>query len=200
MLEMLNEIDTNLFLIINQADNSFLNSVMYYVSTKFLWIPLYLLILALIIVKYKKKAIIAILFFILAVAIADFSSVHLFKNVFQRLRPCYEENLIPIINNIVGCGGKYGFISSHAVNSFAIVIMTIKLIGKDYRWLNWFMPLWGILIMYSRIYLGKHYPADVIFGALWGIVVGLLVYWVFTKTLVLLSKNSNNNSTPLPHS
>lgn len=200
MLELLNEIDTNLFLIINQVDNSFLNSVMYYVSTKFLWIPLYLLILTLIIIKYKKKAIIAILFFILAVALADLSSVHLFKNIFQRLRPCYEEDLIPIINNIVGCGGKYGFVSSHAVNSFAIVIMTIKLIGNNHKWLNWVMPIWGILIMYSRVYLGKHYPGDVICGALWGIIVGLLVYWAFTKTMVLLSKNSNNNSTPLPHS
>jgi undecaprenyl-diphosphatase len=193
MQEYLKQIDTHLFLLINQANNGVLDTIMYYASSKFFWIPLYLIILVLIIRKYKKKAVFAIVFFILAVALADLSSVHLFKNVFLRLRPCYEPDLIPIINNIVGCGGKYGFVSSHAANSFAIAIMTISLLGDKHKFFRWLMPLWGILIIYSRIYLGKHYPADVIVGSILGIVIGLLVYWAFTKTLILLSKNINTD-------
>lgn len=200
MIESILQIDTNLFLLINQANNNILDSIMYYASSKFLWTPLYALLIALIAMKYKWKAIIAIIFVIIAVAIADLTSVHLFKNVFQRLRPCYEPALTPIINNIVGCGGKYGFVSSHAANSFAIVIMVIKLIGEKHKWLNWLMPLWGILILYSRIYLGKHYPGDVIAGALLGVIIGWLVYMAFAKTLAYLSDNSDDNSASLSHS
>ena len=200
MLEFLNKIDTDLFLLINQANTSVLDTIMYYASSKFFWIPFYLLILVLISLKYKWKAIIAVLSIIIAIAIADLSSVHLFKNIFLRLRPCYEPALADIINNIVGCGGKYGFVSSHAANSFAIIIVVIKLIGDKYKWVNWVMPLWGILILYSRVYLGKHYPGDVIVGALLGALIGWLVYQASLKILNYLSNNSDDNSTPLLHS
>lgn len=200
MLETIIQVDTNLFLLINQANNNFFDSVMYYASSKLFWIPLYALLMVLFGLKYKWKALIAISFIVLAVGIADLTSVHLFKNVFQRLRPCYEPSLIPIINNIVGCGGKYGFVSSHAANSFVIVIMVIKLIGDKYKWLKWFMPLWGILILYSRIYLGKHYPGDVIAGAILGMAIGWLIYLAFEKTNKYISDNSNDDSTPFFHS
>lgn len=200
MLESITQFDTNLFLLINQANNNVLDIIMFYASSNLFWIPLYVLLFILIGIKYRWKAIIAVVFVILAVAIADLSSVHLFKNVFQRLRPCYEPALTPIINNIVGCGGKYGFVSSHAANSFAIVIMVVKLIGDKHKWLNWLMPLWGILILYSRIYLGKHYPGDVIAGAILGAIIGWLIYMAFVKTLAYLSDNSDDNSTSFSHS
>lgn len=200
MLEFITQIDTNLFLLINQADNSILDTVMYYSSSKLFWIPLYVLLLVLIGIKYKWKAIITVVFVLLAIAIADLCSVHLFKNVFQRLRPCYESELIPVINNIVGCGGKYGFVSSHAANSFVIVMMIIKLIGDRHKWLYWLMPLWGLLILYSRVYLGKHYPGDVIAGAVLGIFIGWLIWLIFEATSKYLSNKFNNNSTSLFHS
>lgn len=200
MLESITQFDTNLFLLINQANNNVLDIIMFYASSNLFWIPLYVLLFILFGIKYRWKAIIAVVFVILAVAIADLSSVHLFKNVFQRLRPCYEPALTPIINNIVGCGGKYGFVSSHAANSFAIVIMVVKLIGDKHKWLNWLMPLWGILILYSRIYLGKHYPGDVIAGAILGAIIGWLIYMAFVKTLAYLSDNSDDNSASFSHS
>jgi len=83
MLESITQVDTNLFLLINQANNSFLDSVMYYASSKLFWIPLYILFIVLIGIKYKWKAIIAIIFVVIAVGIADLTSVHLFKNVFN---------------------------------------------------------------------------------------------------------------------
>ncbi len=199
-IEYLNQVDTKLFLLINQANNNLLDSIMYYASSTSFWIPFYILLFVLIVIKYKWHGLIALLFVLIAISIADLTSVHLFKNVFQRLRPCYQPELENVINNIVGCGGKYGFVSSHAANSFAIVTIVIKLIGDRYKWLKWLMPLWGILILYSRIYLGKHYPGDVIAGALLGILIGWLVYLAFTKTLAYLLNKFNQNRTPFFHS
>jgi undecaprenyl-diphosphatase len=200
-IESLNKIDTNLFLLINQANTDILDKIMYYASSTVFWIPFYILLFVLIIVKYNwRKGLIALLFVLVAVGIADLTSVHLFKNVFQRLRPCYQPELEAIINNIVGCGGIYGFVSSHAANSFAIVAIVTKLIGDKYKWLKWLMPLWGILILYSRIYLGKHYPADVIAGAILGMLIGWLVYLTFVKTIIILSKKVDKNGAPFFHS
>ena len=200
-IESLNKIDTNLFLLINQANTDFLDKIMYYASSTVFWIPLYILLFILIVAKYNwKKGLIALLFVLAAVGIADLTSVHLFKNVFQRLRPCYQPELEAIINNIVGCGGKYGFVSSHAANSFAIVAIVVKLIGDKHKWLKWLMPLWGILILYSRIYLGKHYPADVIAGAILGVLIGWLVFLAFAKTIIILSNKFDKNGASFFHS
>lgn len=183
MPDWLIQIDYDLLLLINGSNNHFLDVVMIWISSVILWIPLYMLLLYLIILKYKTKAWIAIPFFILAIGLSDLSSVHLFKNVFERLRPCYEPELAGLVNNIVGCGGMYGFVSSHASNSFTIAFMSIFLIGDRQKWLMWFMPVWGLAIMYSRVYLGKHYPSDVIVGALLGILVSWLVFMLFKYTL-----------------
>ncbi len=194
ILEFLEKIDVKLFLLVNQADNGFLDSVMFYASSKFFWVPFYILLVVFISLKYKWKALLAVLFVLLAVGLADLISVHLFKNVFQRLRPCYNPALEDVINNIVGCGGKYGFVSSHAANSFAIVVMVVKLVGDKQKWLNWLMPLWGILILYSRVYLGKHYPSDVIAGAIVGFLIAWLIYLLFEQVMqskLLLKKRVN---------
>jgi len=190
MIEWLKQIDYNLLLLINGANNHLLDVIMIWISSIGLWVPLYILLLYLVILKYKSKAWIAIPIFILAVGLSDFISVHLFKNVFERLRPCYEPELAGLINNIVGCGGKFGFVSSHASNSFTIAFMSIFLIGDKQRWLKWLMPLWGLLIMYSRVYLGKHYPSDVIVGALLGILVSWLMYLLFKYLLNYFSIKS----------
>lgn len=198
-IESLNKIDTELFLLINQANTNFLDTIMYYASSTVFWIPFYILLFTLIVVKYNwKKGLIALLFVLAAVSIADLTSVHLFKNIFQRLRPCYQPELQAVINNIVGCGGQYGFVSSHAANSFAIVAIVIGLIGSRHKWLYWLMPLWGTLILYSRIYLGKHYPADVIAGAILGAIIGCLVYLVFAK--IILSNKFDKNGVSFLHS
>jgi len=190
MIEWLKQIDYNLLLLINGANNHLLDVIMIWISSIGLWVPLYILLLYLVILKYKSKAWIAIPIFILAVGLSDFISVHLFKNVFERLRPCYEPELAGQINNIVGCGGKFGFVSSHASNSFTIAFMSIFLIGDKQRWLKWLMPIWGLLIMYSRVYLGKHYPSDVIVGALLGILVSWLMYLLFKYLLNYFSTKS----------
>ena len=179
MIEWLNDIDTELLLFLNGFHNSFFDTLMYYVSQTFTWIPFYILLIFFILKKqsYRNGAI-ALLFLIISVSVADFFSVHLFKEVFQRLRPCHNgelQGLIHLVRN--KCGGMYGFISSHASNTFAVAMFVSLFFKNKYVWMGMF--LWSTIISYSRIYLGVHYPGDVIAGALWGMTIAFIVFKIY---------------------
>lgn len=151
------------------------------VSGQLLWLPYFLFLIFLIIKKEKKQSIFAILFLIIAVAIADWTSVHFFKNVFQRLRPCHNPALINTIRIVNKCGGQYGFISSHASNFFALASFSSLLIKKKYFSILAYTI--AIIVIYSRIYLGVHYPSDVVAGAIWGFLTGFLIYKLYLLLL-----------------
>lgn len=178
---MLEHLDQQLFLFLNSINNPFWDQVMHAISGKLIWAPLYLAILIYLGFRYKRKFLIIILFIILAVTLADQVSVQVFKNTVQRLRPCHEPALQGMIHLFKGeCGGKYGFVSSHASNSFNIALLTLLLIKK--RWYTISIILWASIIGYSRIYLGVHYPGDVICGSLVGAFIGWGVYKLYEVT------------------
>lgn len=169
--------------------NSFFDFLMYWISYKLTWIPFYLFLLALVIKHYKLRTLDILVFVALLITLSDQLTVHCFKDVFHRLRPCHDPVIKDLVHLVNGeCGGSFGFVSSHAANSFAICFFVIQILGKKIKYLTRGMIIWAAVISYSRIYLGVHYPFDVFCGALLGILVGYSVgkafNWYFQKCVL----------------
>ena len=177
---MLERLDQQLFLFLNSLNSPFLDTVMHAISGKVIWVPLYLSILIFMGIKYKRKFLVILLFIIMAATLADQASV-LFKNIVQRLRPCHEPSLEGLIHLVNGeCGGKFGFVSSHAANSFNVALISLLFIKK--RWYTISIILWASVVGFSRIYLGVHFPGDVICGSLLGAMIGWSIYKLYVLT------------------
>lgn len=175
---MLKQIDTQLFLFLNGMHSGTFDSIMVWISGKTTWWPFYLLLLAYLGWNRRWQLFPILVFTALCVTLADQSSVQLFKEVFQRLRPCHEPELQGLVHMVNGrCGGKFGFVSSHAANTFGVAMFLSLVIRK--RWFTFLLMVWAAVVGYSRIYLGVHYPGDVIGGALLGLLTGYIVFVMF---------------------
>lgn len=204
MIEFLKQLDTDLFIFLNGLNNEFFDAFFLWVTHKYSWLFLYAIMLCLVIWRYMavniqwtkddgcrslkfhihKKywpwLLLAIVFTALVVALADQISVHLFKNMFQRLRPSHESDLAEIIHLPGRKGGLFGFVSGHATGSFATAYFTSRIIGI--KWYTWLVFTWAVLFSYSRIYIGVHYPGDSFFGALLGLFIAWMVLRVWVTT------------------
>ncbi len=188
MLEYLKEIDQQLFLYLNGIHSPAWDTIMFYISDKFIWVPFYLLLVGFIIYKFKKKAVVTIVFAILLITLIDQLAVHLFKEVFERLRPCHNPEISHLVHLVKDhCGGKYGFVSNHAANTFGLAMFTTFLF-RNARY-TFFIFLWASIVSYSRIYLGVHYPGDVLGGAVFGILLGYLIFYLYRQLLGWLGRN-----------
>lgn len=174
---MAEQLDQQLFLFLNSANSPFWDKIMYVLSMRLVWAPLYIVILIYLGIKYKRRFWILLLFIILAATLADRVSV-LIKYAVDRPRPCHESSLQGLVHMVNGvCGGMYGFVSSHASNSFNVAFLSLMLIKR--KWFTVLIIVWASAVSYSRIYLGVHYPGDVICGALLGALIGWGVYKLF---------------------
>ena len=171
------DIDTNLFLFLNGIHSPTWDVIFFWVTSKTFWIPLYIILLVLTFIKFKWRGFYVVIFLGLLFLISDQTSVKLFKDVFERLRPCHNPQIAELVHTLHGkCGGQFGFVSSHATNSFALAIFSGFLLKSKYKYIMLFMLFWAALVSYSRVYVGVHYPGDIIGGAVLGSVVGFLVF------------------------
>jgi undecaprenyl-diphosphatase len=195
MLEYLDALDKRLFLYLNGKHNSFLDVIMYWASNQFFWIPLYLILIIWLIRRFRKNAWYYIIIVILLEIISDQLSSGLIKNLVRRPRPSHVASLAPYIHlSAAGPGGLYGFVSGHASNSFALALFLILTLPPDYRKLKYAMAAWALLVSYSRIYNGVHYPGDVLCGALLGSLLALAsaaLFRRFFKTKVARMSHPN---------
>ncbi len=182
MLQFLQHIDVAVLLFINGHHAPFLDTLMLDFSGKFFWAPFYALLLYWIFKEKKWVGFLTLVFIALTITASDQLSVHAFKNVFMRLRPCHEPSLEGLLHMVKYCGGQYGFVSSHAANSFAVLAFVNAFFRTTRPYVKWLMWTWALLVIYSRVYLGVHYPGDVIGGALLGMVLGTFFFWIYTQT------------------
>ena len=181
MLESLIELDHEIFLWLNGKHSEAFDFIMFWVSNKFIWVPFYLYLIYRVVQMHNNRILLLLIPSIaLMIVCSDQSSVQWFKEVFLRPRPCHEPLLDGLVHTVKNkCGGPYGFVSSHATNSFAVAVFVLLI----YREAWWTVGLlfWAALVSYSRIYLGVHYPGDVLGGAILGSLWGVIWYTIFDR-------------------
>lgn len=175
--DSIEKIDKFLFLFIHtDSDQQWLDTIMLAIRNQYTWIPLYLFICLYSIFKTGNNFWLLIFASILTFAFTDVLSAQILKPIFERPRPCYDAELQPFIRNIIDCGGRYSFPSSHACNHFGLATVWY-LFFKKYELKNWkWLFLWAAAIAYAQVYVGKHFPLDVLTGAAIGTFMGFAAY------------------------
>jgi undecaprenyl-diphosphatase len=180
MFEIIKRWDDATLLFINNHHNSFWDSAMWFASGILSWFPLYALLIVIIILKFKKQSWLLILLIIPLIIASDQFASGIIKPLVQRLRPSHEpglDNLLHYVNQYRG--GLYSFPSSHASNFFAWVTYFTLTAAKKLHWLPYLIFPVALFVCYSRVYLGVHYPSDIVAGAALGAFLGWIVAKIY---------------------
>ena len=180
-MDTLKQIDQSLLLFLNSFHNSFWDKAVTIFTSVEIWIPFYLLIIYFIVKTYKRNSIYILIMIGLSIVLSD-QFANVIKNFVERLRPTQDPILGSIVHNVYNRGGAFGFFSAHAANTFTLAIISAKLFKNQIYTILIF--IWAILVSYTRIYIGLHYPGDILAGWIWGFLAG----WAFYLLMVRMQK------------
>lgn len=173
MIDALESLDHWLLVAANSHHSPWLDAFMVFFTEREVWFPAYAVILVVLGYMAGRRAWLLMPLLGLTVGLADVISSRFFKPYFARLRPCHDPQLSAALNLINGCGGQFGFMSSHAANAFALAVFVALVLPQQYRLAKWLLFGWAVMVSYSRVYLAAHFPSDVLAGAL----LGSLLAW-----------------------
>jgi undecaprenyl-diphosphatase len=173
VIEALTQLDMNLFRAVNQGLSSpFLDLLMPVLRNKYTWIPLYVFIMGFSLLNFKWKGVWLVICLVIAVGVGDTLSSKLIKKTVKRPRPCKTEQLLENLELRIDCGSGYSFTSSHATNHFAVGVFLFFAMGSVMGRYRWLLVLWASLISVAQVYVGVHFPFDILAGGLLGSMIG----------------------------
>jgi undecaprenyl-diphosphatase len=194
-MQTLVDLDKKIFFFLNGLNHPHLDPVMFYTTKTFFWLPLYLFLIYLIFKAYKQNAWFILIGATIAIVLTDQITSSLMKPYFARLRPSRDPDLLGLVHLVNGYkGGSFGFASSHAANTFGTAIFIWLVLKPFYKGMGWLF-LWAALMTYTRIYLGVHYPGDIIVGGIIGIGCGWICFLLSKWMIQRFSKRKQITST-----
>lgn len=179
MLEKIRSLDTQLFIYLNGLGSETYDGLWLLITRQINWIPLFILLLYLIFKKIGVKQTLFLLLFVAVLVTITDQTTNLFKNGFQRLRPCNNPEINSFIR-VVQFRDSFSFFSGHAANTMAVATFLYLILHRHYRYFG-LLFLWPLIFAYSRIYLGLHYPIDIISGYLCGFIFGFLMFKIYQE-------------------
>ncbi|OCA76300.1 phosphoesterase [Chryseobacterium artocarpi] len=181
MEEIIQE-DKQVFLYLNNLGDPAFDQLWMLISSTWIWVPLYIIFLYFLYKNYKLRSLVFILIFIALGATVSDQLASVFKYGVARLRPCHDPTLEHYMR-IVKCGGQFGFYSAHASNTFFLAAFLSIILKNKVKWFPYAIFVWAIVVSYSRIYLGVHFPIDILVGAFVGSLLGV-IFGALTKKVI----------------
>lgn len=181
-LDSLIQFDKQLLLALNGSDSLFLDGLAMSLTTAITWIPLYVSLFYLVLKNNEsvRQIFLVVCCAAICVVLAGTIDDLFVKPTVARWRPTHDPEIGPLVDVVYGYrGGSYGFFSAHAANTFSVAVFFCLLVRS--RLLSIFMIVWSLVNCWTRVYLGVHYPGDILFGVVWGGIVGVAVYFLFSR-------------------
>ena len=185
-LDQILQVDREIFIAFHDGcSNSVFDTIMPWFRNPVFWIPVYAFLIYYVVKKFGSNGLVWVLALLVVFGLTDFTSASIFKPFFGRLRPCNDPSLQEFIHAVVHCGPGKSFPSSHSSNHFGISFFIIFTLGRHFKWINWPAFFWALLVVIAQVYVGVHYPGDILGGVIVGFFGAGIVSLIFKKYVPL---------------